>query len=115
MAISQQDYYLKQGESVDQYNARIAALRGETPAAAGYPTQTQVDAFKINSNSLTPQPDLSTKVQVPTPTYTPPTTNEYLPKVTSPKNRAIKIDKITANTEETKPPTNEEKIFFIIF
>ena len=30
MAISEQDYWLKPEESIDAYNTRIAALRGET-------------------------------------------------------------------------------------
>lgn len=43
--MTQQDYWLKQGETLEQYNNRIAALRGETTAAPGYPTAQQVSSM----------------------------------------------------------------------
>lgn len=54
--ISQQDYYLKPGETIDQYNARIAALRGETTSGSTTGTTTGSTGLATTSNQTTSAP-----------------------------------------------------------
>lgn len=68
-AISQQDYQLKQGETIDQYTARIASLRGETkptptPAPTPTPTPTPTQPTPEATQAALPTtPDASTLAQ----------------------------------------------------
>jgi len=57
MVISEQDYWLKPGESIDAYNTRIAALRGETPSSTSTPTQGTT--VPLNSTTINPTTGLT--------------------------------------------------------
>ena len=70
------DYTLHQGETIDQYNARIAAARAtqtSTPTSVTAPTSTFTPslAYSAPSNTMT---TLATTTPTTTPTFTAPTT-----------------------------------------
>lgn len=59
MAISQQDYFLKPGESISAYNARIAALRGDTPAELASTQKAISEQTVAAARAALPQPVVS--------------------------------------------------------
>src|SRR3990167_10937170 len=64
--LTQQDYFLKPGESLSSYNQRIAQARGDTPESLA------------NIQSLTTQA-ISSANLAPTPSITPVTTTQTTP------------------------------------